>query len=242
MEARALGEDPDTDLALLRAGSARDLRARHARRFQEAPARPAGGRHRQSARLRIDRHRRRHLGARPFAALAQRPADRGRDPDRRRAEPGQFRRAAGVLARRGDRHQHRGDHGRAGHLFRGRQQHRAIRAERIDPARPRAARLHRRVGADRGGAAPARAQRRYRQRLGRHDHGAGAERAGGARRADEPRHHRARRRRGGDRRRRPDPAAQRRAYRAQARHRRAAARNAADFDVTPPERPATRAA
>ena len=51
MEARTLGEDPDTDLALLRAGSARDLRARHARRFQGAQARATGGRHRQSARL-----------------------------------------------------------------------------------------------------------------------------------------------------------------------------------------------
>ena len=74
-------------------------------------------------------------------ARAQRPADRGRDPDRCGAQPRQFRRPAGVVARRGDRHQHRGHHGRAGHLFRGRQQHRAIRAERTDPARPRAARL-----------------------------------------------------------------------------------------------------
>ena len=51
MEARTLGEDPDTDLALLRAGSARDLAHRHARRFQEAQARATGRRHRQSARL-----------------------------------------------------------------------------------------------------------------------------------------------------------------------------------------------
>ena len=53
------------------------------------------------------------------------PADRRRDPDRRRAQPRQLGRPAGLLARRGDRHQHRHDHGRAGHLLRGRQQHRA---------------------------------------------------------------------------------------------------------------------
>ena len=51
MEARKLGVDPDTDLALL----ARELGARPrlcpARRFQAAQARAAGGRHRQPARL-----------------------------------------------------------------------------------------------------------------------------------------------------------------------------------------------
>ena len=67
MEARLLGEDPDTDLALLRAGSARDLPCGDAWRFQDAQARPARGRHRQSARLRIDRDGRRDLGARPLA-------------------------------------------------------------------------------------------------------------------------------------------------------------------------------
>ena len=58
--------------------------------------------------------------------------------------------------------------------------------------------------------------------FGRHGHRARAERPGRDRRADEPRHHRARRRRAGDRRRRPDPAAQRRAHRQDDRHRRAA--------------------
>ena len=41
-------------------------------------------------------------------ARPHRPADRGRDPDRCGAQSRQLRRAAGVLARRGDRHQHRG--------------------------------------------------------------------------------------------------------------------------------------
>ena len=61
-------------------------------------------------------------------------------------------------------------------------------------------------------------------------------------RADEPRHHRARRRRRRDRRRRPDPAAQRRAHRQAHRHRRVAARRAADLRGDALERPAVRAA
>ena len=170
MEARLIGEDPDTDLALLRAGAARNLAVGDARRFQEAQARPARGRDRQSAGLRIDRHRGRDLRARAVAARPHRAADRGRDPDRCGAQSRQFGRAAGVLARRGDRHQHRGDRRRAGHLLCGREQHRAVRAERDHPARPGAARLHRRRRADRRGAAPARARGRDRQCVRRHDH------------------------------------------------------------------------
>ena len=98
-DAQLIGEDPDTDLALLRANAARDLPCGAARRFQAAAARSARRRDRQPARLRIDRHGRRHLGARPVARRSQRPADRGRDPDRCRAQSGQFRRAAGLDAR-----------------------------------------------------------------------------------------------------------------------------------------------
>ena len=61
-------------------------------------------------------------------ALGSGRTDRGRDPDRRRAQSRQFRRAAGVVARRSDRHQHRDHQRRAGHLLCGRQQHRAVRA------------------------------------------------------------------------------------------------------------------
>ena len=73
-EARLLGIDPDTDLALLRADAARSFAVRAARRFQAAQARPSRDRDRQPARLRVDRDRRRDLGARPFAARHHRAA------------------------------------------------------------------------------------------------------------------------------------------------------------------------
>ncbi len=54
-DAHVLGTDPDTDLALLRADGARDLQLCLARQLQDAAPRPARGRDRQSARLRIRR-------------------------------------------------------------------------------------------------------------------------------------------------------------------------------------------
>ena len=121
-----------------------DLAGGAARRFQAPEARPTGDRHRQSARLRIDGDDRRRLGARPQPALAHRPADRRRDPDRCGAQSRQFRRPAGVLARRSRRREHRGDHGRARHLLCGRRQYRKLRARRTGAPRPGAPRLHRR--------------------------------------------------------------------------------------------------
>ena len=107
-----------------------------------------------------------------------RPPDRRRDPDRRRAQSRQFRRPAGVVARRGGRHQHRGDHGRAGHLLCGRVEHRQLRARRTGAARPGAARLyrHRRRSSSRcrGGCGTPRAR-------------PGQRRDGGERRAGQPR-------------------------------------------------------
>ena len=95
IEAQLLGEDPDTDLALVRADAARDLPAaplgnsKKLRRGQIAVAigNPLGFESTVTAGV-ISA-----LGRSMRAA--HRPADRGRDPDRRRAQPRQFRRPAG---------------------------------------------------------------------------------------------------------------------------------------------------
>ena len=182
-----------------------------ARQFQEPAPRPARGRDRQSARIRIDRDGRRGVGARPLDPLGERADHRGRDPDRRRAQSRQFRRAAGVVGGRSDRHQHRDHQRRAGHLLCGRQQHRAVRAVGDHPPRLCPPRLYRRRRPDRADPAAACGGRRRRQQDGR---AAGADRAGqpgregrtvAGRCRDQARRRRDQRRRRSDPRARPRP-------------------------------------
>ncbi len=76
LSGRVLGDDPDTDLALVRVDEDATLPAAKLGELEAVAARRNRHRDRQSARLRFDRHRRRHFGARALAALDQRPHDR----------------------------------------------------------------------------------------------------------------------------------------------------------------------
>ncbi len=103
VESRVVGDDPHSDLALLRSSDggtlpfARlgDSKALKRGQLVVAIGNPLG--------FEFDGNGRRRLGARAVAQGEHRAADRRRHPDRRRAQSGQFRRAAGLLARRGDR-------------------------------------------------------------------------------------------------------------------------------------------
>ena len=123
-----VGDDPDTDLALSQVHQSSGGPARAAPRT--GCGRPDRDRGRQPAGLRL-RSRPASSARSAVAARAVGAAHRRRAADRRRAEPGQFRRAAAGQQRPRHRRQHRDDHGGAGPVLRGREQHGALRPGRI---------------------------------------------------------------------------------------------------------------
>jgi S1-C subfamily serine protease len=117
--ARVLGRDPDTDIAVLRAETSDRLPAARLGKLQEDQARADRHRHRQSAGLRVDGDSRHRQRGRPLAARQNGRLIGDVIQTDAALNPGQLGRAARQLARRGDRRQHRRDHGRAGHLLLG---------------------------------------------------------------------------------------------------------------------------
>ena len=142
-----IGDDPETDLAVVRV-HAGELAAGGAGRLAGGPRRPARDRDRPPLRLPVHGDGRRRQRPGPLAPRRLGPADRRRHPDRRRAEPRQLGRAAGQFAGRGDRRQHGHDPAGAGDLLRDRDQHREVRRRPADPRRPGPPEPARRLRAD----------------------------------------------------------------------------------------------
>ena len=104
LDAKLVGEDASTDLALLKVVGEQP-QAAHAGRLEQRRGRRPGVRDRQPVRPRPHAHRRRGQRAPARDRLAQRLLDRRRDPDRRRDQPRQLGRPAVQRGRPGDRRQ-----------------------------------------------------------------------------------------------------------------------------------------